>query len=333
MKAEGIRDVYDYFLQRYIFLENHLKKNVWMDFTRPRNLQGRGGRRQRDLRGRAIGPRAVQRDHADSAAGRAAGRAAVLRRGRRMVPHRLGIPARRRPPAGPGQWKRPARPCAPGSSRWAPAPGRHGARPQRACPSRWRNCMPGGPDVVLDLSTAPPDNWWNKSPPTRSMPPWSPGHHLGWTPIRRWSAPCVSRGPAAGPARRPPARCKAPPIYSYHTLAAFTAAAPTPHWRGLDARRLAAPAPGAGAGVVPRHHRLRGGGAARVWPQAVWDLMREPPPCAWCPCRPATRCWCAGAATSRLRWRAAGRTARHTAAHRRLDFIALTRPPFKRACP
>ena len=303
-KAEGMRDVSLIILQRDIFFRKpSLKRTFGWDFTALEIFKA--------VAAEGSVTRAAENNWAAqsnvttrfSSWKSSWARRCSCAKGRRPGAHtgRANPCAAGRPPAGPGRRGPQAVPAAAG---WAPAPGRHGKHSCCApAPSRWRNCMPSGPTWCWTCPPDPPDNWWNKSPPTRWMPPWSPGHHRAGNRYAGWERTRCFRIAAAGPARTPPTGAK-PADLQLHTLAAFTRL----HLPPLSAKHgckapAAQSAPSAGAGVVPRHHRLRGGGrCAGGSPGRMGLDARAPGPAPRAPCRPATRCWCAGAATSRPRW-------------------------------
>ena len=297
-KAEGMWDVSHYSPKRYIF-KNHLLKRTF-GWISPHSKSSRpGGRRQRDPQrqsklGRVQSNVTTRIQQLKSSWARRCSAP-----GRRMVLRQPANPCAVTPTARwpwPKRARRAVRPQQPVGA-CARAPWK--ARPQRAAPAAGATACPvARRGAGLVHCTLPTTGGAIRRP--RSMPPWSPGHHLGWKPIRRWNAPGVSRIAAAGPARAPPTGAKPRRFATANAGRLTRGCYLPPHRRAWIQGACGHPQ----VLELASYHAIiacvAAGRCAGVVPQAVWDLMREPRPCAWYPCRPATRC-CAPARPSRPR--------------------------------
>ena len=154
----------------------------------------------------------------------------------------------------------------PAAAGWAPAPGRHGKHGRSApAPAAGATACPVA-DVVLDLSTGPPDNWWSKLAAhtlDAALVAWPPPGLETDTPVER--TPVFQESLLlALPAHHPPVQ--SPADLQLHTLAAFTRGCTYRHigeaW--MQSARGTVPQ---GAGLASYHAIIAcvAAGAARVW--------------------------------------------------------------------
>ena len=318
-RGRGVRDVRLLF-SKEIFLGKPSFKRT-SDGISPHSKSSKPWRpRQRDLRGRALGRVQSNWPRGFSSWKSSWARRCSCAKGRRMVAaHRPANPCAATPTACWPWPKRPVRPCARssrvGACAWAPWK----ARPQAPAPAAGAIRGPGPMWCwTLSTRTLPTTGGASRRPHARCRP-WSPWPPPGLKPIRRVDPRCFkNRCHWRCPLHHPPVQSPADLIRRWPPSRGCTYR----HRRSMDASARGISAPVLELASY-RHHRLRGGGrCAGVVPRAVWDLMRRAPALRLVPCTscdtvlvrkrlPVARAGCA-----------AGRTARHTAAHRRLDFIA-----------
>lgn len=268
-----------------------------MDFAALEIFRAVARKAKRHPRGRAAGPRAINMTTRATAGGTAR-RPLFLREGKSACADpRRGAARLCRPPAGAG--RRSASRCtyepdgrlrlgAMAAARLRSLARLHAQWPGLVLRLLHRPLAPAGGAGAGPPSTA---HWWRWPPPGIDAD----------APVER--ALRVCRGPAAGPARRPPARACSPGPAAGHPGRLQHRLRLPPHGREHPAAEGRQPAARAGAGLV---HAILAcvatGRCAGVVPQAVIDLMPNRLRCARCLWPLATRCWCTGAATSRPRW-------------------------------